>query len=52
MLNVKTFSFLEFPSIDVTYISIENLRESIQQLFKENPNQHAELRSRIAHQNM
>ncbi|PLS18253.1 steroid delta-isomerase [Bacillus sp. M6-12] len=43
---------LEFPSNIITYTGIEKMRERYTKLFNDNPNQHAELRSRIARNNI
>ncbi len=43
---------MEFPSNNIIYTGIDNMREVYTKLFNHNPNQHAELRSRIAYQNI
>jgi hypothetical protein len=48
----KNVQVMEFPSNHIMYTGIERMREVYSTLFENNPNQHASLRSRIAHQNI
>ncbi|KIL47201.1 nuclear transport factor 2 family protein [Jeotgalibacillus soli] len=43
---------MEFPSNKIMYTGIDKMRERYSNLFENNPNQHAELRARIAHDNI
>lgn len=48
----KDVTVKDFPSNEIVYTGIENMRERYAKLFKENPSQHAKLLSRIVQGNV